>query len=133
MNLDSTVDAEKMFCKFFIQQVHSVSTSQQQNARQQKVNSVTLTAILVTSSFIVLITPPVAITFIGFPEMKPGMTLKELYDAEITYTIADMLNTFAYFNYCINFYIYILTGSRFRREFFNIVYAPVSVVKRRWK
>ena len=80
-----------------------------------------MTLIVVSTAFVVL-TLPITVKNILFSLYTSDFTpfLKQQYIAVRSFfdSLAYML---VYWNYAINFYVYCLTGTRFRREFKNIV------------
>ena len=85
--------------------------------RNKAANSVTLTVIIVSMTFIILTLPNGLYLIVFFP----------LFDFETLrgYAKALMYNTIIflmlYCNMAVNFYLYCLTGKRFRQEFYNIL------------
>ncbi|XP_076438801.1 C-C chemokine receptor type 7-like [Babylonia areolata] len=93
--------------------------SEQILARQRTANSVTVTVIVVSIAFIVL-TLPVSINYIlsYFAYEYREVSGYEYAKAHLTYTVCYLL---ADSNSAINFYLYCLTGRRFREEFFRVI------------
>jgi len=85
----------------------------QQASRRKRVNSVTVTAIAVSVAFIVLSSP---IAFLNMTTLVLNPS-----GSSASSSLNRFLNAFffalAYFNYTVNFYLYVLTGARFRKEF----------------
>ena len=104
-------------------------TSMQTAQRRRKVNSITLTVVSVTSAFIVLTIPNLAIAFVDFPFVTSKTTQEEFWDIENMYALLDIFNMWALMNNSINFYLYALTGRRFRKEFFNLLSLMMGLVR----
>ena len=89
-------------------------------AREKAARSVTLTIIVVSLTFLIL-TLPVSVFFVlsyvakEYSEVK-GEEYAKLY---FFYTISYLL---ANCNSAVNFYLYCLTGRRFRQEFLSIMF-----------
>ncbi|XP_076438802.1 neuromedin-U receptor 2-like [Babylonia areolata] len=88
-------------------------------ARQRTANSVTVTVIVVSIAFIFL-TLPVSINYIlsYFAREYKEVSGFEYAKAHLIYTICYLLS---YTNGAVNFYLYCLTGRRFREEFFRVI------------
>ena len=89
----------------------STGRQDQTNSRRKKASSVTLTIIIVSVAF-VLITVPLTVYntfFHGFAS------------SAIDYFLYDFLFVFGMSNFAWNFYLYCLTGSKFRREFRKVI------------
>ena len=98
-----------------------LATSETQTvSRAKTVNSVTLQAVGVSCAFIVL-TSPVAVwnmTSFSFP----GKRMTDLYTFAVHQTVQSTFYLLGYTNYSVNFYLYCLTGSRFRKQFKSIIF-----------
>ncbi|KAL8578769.1 hypothetical protein ACOMHN_045757 [Nucella lapillus] len=88
-------------------------------AREKVASSVTLTVIVVSVTFIIL-TLPVSVNYIlsYFDREYNQVTGYEYAKAHMFYTISILL---ADSNSAVNFYLYCLTGKRFREEFFRTI------------
>ena len=99
----------------------TLTTGQQMDDRQKKASAATVTVIVVSVAFVVL-KLPLDVKNILFSLYTSDFTssLKLQYIAVRSFfdSLAYMLT---YWNYAINFYVYCLTGTRFRGEFENIV------------
>nr|KAG5693420.1 hypothetical protein BaRGS_009893 [Batillaria attramentaria] len=82
---------------------------QQAAAREKKISSMTLTLIVVSAFFAVLTAPICVITFISVYWGGAAITDHLLFAKSIA-------NQLWYINSSINFFLYILTGTRFRAE-----------------
>ena len=89
----------------------STAREDQKNIRQKKVSSVTVTIIIVSVAFVV-ITIPFMIYSTFFYGSRPSEIYVFLYD----FFFVIGLSNFAW-----NFYLYCLTGAKFRKEFKKIV------------
>ena len=85
------------------------------NARKQKATSVTVTLIAVSSAFLVLTFPMSFMHILDIIHWVSG-NLDYADSSPIYYYIWQISFPLWYANSCINFYIYCLTGSKFRRE-----------------
>ena len=98
-----------------------LATSETQTvSRAKTVNSVTLQAVGVSCAFIVL-TSPVAVWNMTSYTFR-GKYMTDLYTFAVHQTIQDTFYTLGEMNYSVNFYLYCLTGSRFRKKFKSIVF-----------
>ena len=99
----------------------TLTTGQQIDDRQKRASATTVTLIVVSTAFVVL-TLPITVKNILFSLYTSDFTHshKPQYIAVRSFfdSLAYML---FYWNYAINFYVYCLTGTRFRREFEKIV------------
>ena len=93
------------------------------DSRRKKASSVTVTIIIVSVAFVV----------ITVPYMVYSNVFYAYASREIHIFLYDFFFVFGLFNFAWNFYLYCLTGSRFRGEFKRIVFAccePVLSVAR---
>ncbi|KAL8578774.1 hypothetical protein ACOMHN_045762 [Nucella lapillus] len=97
----------------------SKGNTEQILAREKVASSVTLTVIVVSVTFIIL-TLPVSVNYIlsYFDRQYNQVTGYEYAKAHMFYTISILL---ADSNSAVNFYLYCLTGKRFREEFFRTI------------
>ena len=101
----------------------STGREDQTDSRRKKASSITVTIIIVSTAF-VLITVPLSTYntfFFGFASRN------------IDYFLYDFFFVFGLFNFAWNFYLYCLTGSKFRREFRKIMFGccvPVASAER---
>ncbi|KAL8603338.1 hypothetical protein ACOMHN_039701 [Nucella lapillus] len=95
------------------------TTSQQTLTREKNANSVTLTVIVVSLTFLVLTLP----TSVNFIQTFLPLTVHTLSVSEYAelFFVATVRSLLGHSNAAINFYLYCLTGRRFREEFFKIV------------
>ncbi|XP_076454603.1 uncharacterized protein LOC143289501 [Babylonia areolata] len=94
----------------------SSAKEEQKKNRQKKASSTTVTIISVSTAF-VLITLPLMIYNIFFYEYVS----KDPHSKQFHYFLYDFFLVFCLVNFAWNFYLYCLTGTKFRREFLNIV------------
>ena len=95
------------------------TTDIQKASRERAANSVTLTATVVSVVFVVLTFPMAVFNLLSFVAPNASRTggvhlAFRLFFQEVFYLLG-------YFNYSVNFYLYCLTGERFRREFRKIM------------
>ena len=99
----------------------TLTTGQQIDDRQVKASATTVTVIAVSVAFVVLKLP-----------LDVKNLLFSLYTSDVTSSlklqyigvrsfVGSLAYMLFYWNYGINFYVYCLTGTRFRREFEKIV------------
>ena len=87
----------------------------QLTSRAKTVNSVTLQAVVVSITFLVLTLPVAVWNASSYMWLAQAVTsdLHEFVRQAVTETVLYMLSET---NYCVNFYIYCLTGRKFRNE-----------------
>ena len=85
------------------------------NDRKKKATSISITLIAVSTAFLVLTFPMSFYHILAFIAWMNG-TLSTLSSSRVAYYIHHISYPLWYSNSCINFYIYCLTGSKFRRE-----------------
>ena len=97
------------------------TTDTQQASREKNANSVTLTAIVVSLVFVVLTSPMAFYNFFTF--VSPIANRTDVNNNYLAFHIFlnDVFYMLLYFNYSVNFYLYCLTGERFRRELREIM------------
>ena len=91
--------------------------TEQFKTRNKASNSVTLTVIIVSLTFIIL-TLPNGLYLTMFLALFDDQTLRGIAEGYLYDTIIFLL---LYCNMAVNFYLYCLTGRRFRQEFYNIL------------
>ena len=102
-----------------------LATSETQTvSRAKTVNSVTLQAVGVSCAFIVLASPISIYNVVSLTSHGKYMTIADLYTFAVLETVESIFHTFFYMNYSVNFYIYCLTGSKFRNQFKNFICFP---------
>ena len=84
----------------------SAGSECQKDSRQKKASSVTVTIIIVSVAFVVVTIP-----------LQTVNTVFYGYDSDLGYYLYDVFFVFALTNFGWNFYLYCLTGSKFREEF----------------
>ena len=84
----------------------SAGSECQKDSRQKKASSVTVTIIIVSVAFVVVTIP-----------LQTYNTLFYGYASDFGYFLYDVFFVFALTNFGWNFYLYCLTGSKFREEF----------------
>ena len=95
------------------------TTDTQQASRERKANSVTLTAIVVSAVFIVLTSPQAIYNTFSFK--NTNSETGNVDDLALRFFLQKTFNMIGYFNYSVNFYLYCLTGEKFRKEFRKIM------------
>ena len=86
------------------------------NDRKKKATSISITLIAVSTAFIVLTFPMSFYLIINFVFWIINGSVVELRSLRVFYYIHQISYPLWYANSCINFYVYCLTGSKFRRE-----------------
>ena len=97
----------------------STSTSEEAN-RKKKVNSITLTAVVMTFAYIGLNLPyPI---YQELTEHRPPVTKENYLNTHVQWNInRSLLDKISQVNCSVNFYLYCLTGRRFRNEVWKIL------------
>ena len=85
------------------------------NDRKKKAKSISITLIAVSTAFLVLTFPMSFYHILTFIYWMNG-SIDTLASSRAAYYTLQISSTLWYTNSCINFYIYCLTGSKFRRE-----------------
>ena len=85
------------------------------NDRRKKATSISITLIAVSTAFLVLTFPMSFYQIVSFMFWM-NESIHALRSSRIAYYIRQISYPLWYANSCINFYIYCLTGSKFRRE-----------------
>ena len=85
------------------------------NDRKKKATSISITLIAVSTAFLLLTFPMSFYQIINFMFWMHG-SLRTLRSLRVFYYIHQISLPLWYANSCINFYVYCLTGSKFRRE-----------------
>ena len=85
------------------------------NDRKKKATSISITLIAVSTAFLLLTFPMSFYQIISFMFWMHG-SLRTLRSLRVFYYLHQISFPLWYANSCINFYIYCLTGSKFRRE-----------------
>ena len=85
------------------------------NDRNKKAKSISITLIAVSTAFLLLTFPMSFHQIISFMFWING-SIRSLRSSRIVYYVHQIGRPLWYANSCINFYIYCLTGSKFRRE-----------------
>ena len=86
------------------------------NDRKKKAKSISITLIAVSTAFLLLTFPMSCYQLINFVFWINTGTVLVLKSLRVFYYIHQISYPLWYANGCINFYIYCLTGSKFRRE-----------------
>ena len=94
----------------------STGEEDQKNNRRKKASSVTVTIILVSTAFVVITIP-----FMIYSNVFYAYASQDDKTREIHFFLYDFFFVFGLSNFAWNFYLYCLTGSRFREEFQKIV------------
>ncbi|XP_076450189.1 putative G-protein coupled receptor 139 [Babylonia areolata] len=93
--------------------------SDQTEAREKTTKSVTLTVILVSAAFIVLTLPASIYHVMSY--LAVSARSKWVEDQSYIYVIQALTYMMLFSNNAVNFYLYCLTGKRFREEFIKII------------
>ena len=91
--------------------------TEQFETRNKAASSVTLTVIILSMTFIIL-TLPNGLYFVVFMALVDVQTSSGIAKGYLYGTVIALL---LYCNMAVNFYLYCLTGRRFRQEFYNIL------------
>ena len=91
----------------------------QLTSRSKTVNSITLQAVVVSTVFVVLTVPVTAWNATSYVWSDRDVT--DLHSLSVRLILQYSLYFISYCNYCVNFYLYCLTGSKFRNEFKSIL------------
>ena len=86
------------------------------NDRKKKAKSISITLIAVSTAFLLLTFPMSFYQIINFMFWIIYGTLRTFRSLRVFYYIHQISLPLWYANSCINFYVYCLTGSKFRRE-----------------
>ena len=85
------------------------------NDRKKKATSITVTLVAVSTAFLILTFPMSVVQILNFVNWKNGTTYTGPPSVPLYYT-QELSFPLWYANSCINFYLYCLTGAKFRRE-----------------
>ena len=85
------------------------------NDRNKKAKSISITLIAVSTAFLLLTFPMSFYQILSFMFWMNG-SIRALRSSRFVYYVRQIGRPLWYANSCINFYIYCLTGSKFRRE-----------------
>ncbi|KAL8609099.1 hypothetical protein ACOMHN_030440 [Nucella lapillus] len=95
-------------------------SSSQARSREKAANSVTLTVMALSLTFLVL-TLPSNINFILSNLIIQGRTETSQTQKFMTYAVSIVTSSLSHTNHAVNFYLYCLTGRRFREEFLKVL------------
>ncbi|KAL8562144.1 hypothetical protein ACOMHN_041979 [Nucella lapillus] len=95
-------------------------SSSQARSREKEANSVTLTMMVVSLTFLVL-TLPASINFIVTYLVLVGYSESSLTQTLQSYAVTIVCSNLTHTNHAVNFYLYCLTGRRFREEFLKVL------------
>ena len=95
------------------------TTDTQQASRKRKANSVTLTAIVVSVVFVVLTSPLAFYNMLTYMNTNPEAV--DVRNLAGRFFPMRLFHIMVFFNYSVNFYLYCLTGEKFRKEFRKIM------------
>ena len=95
------------------------TTDTQQASRERKANSVTLTAIVVSVVFVVLTSPLAFYNMLSYTNANTEAI--DVRDLAVRFFLKRLFHIMTFFNYSVNFYLYCLTGEKFRKEFRKIM------------
>ena len=85
------------------------------NDRKKKATSVTVTVVAVSVAFLILTFPMSFIQILNFVFWTSG-SIDVLNSSRAIHYAREISHPLWYLNSCINFYVYCLTGSKFRKE-----------------
>ena len=94
------------------------------NDRKKKATSITVTLVVVSTAFLILTFPMSFVQILNFVRWMNG-TLYTGTRSDALYYTQQLSYPLWYANSCINFYVYCLTGAKFRRDvqhIFNCIY-----------
>jgi G protein-coupled receptor 139 len=89
------------------------------SSRAKKVNSVTLTAVTVSMTYVVLKMPYCVYLASSYIRQQGGALSTEAFARDVVFKRCGAI--LVSFEFAVNFYLYCLTGSKFRAEFRNLV------------
>ncbi|KAL8594796.1 hypothetical protein ACOMHN_047514 [Nucella lapillus] len=98
----------------------SQGSSEQMKVREKEAKSVTFTVLAVSVAFLVL-TLPFSVSYILTFDTGITQTSSSLEDIAHGLLVSNVCDMLRQANNAVNFYLYILTGSRFREEFVKIM------------
>ena len=90
------------------------------SGRKKKASSMTVTLLTVSMAFIILNLPLSSVQFLGFYHYLMG-SLDSFYQSEVMAYIHEIGLALWKINSVVNFYLYGLTGSKFRREVKRVI------------
>ncbi|KAL8581205.1 hypothetical protein ACOMHN_038306 [Nucella lapillus] len=102
----------------------ATGNSQLSLKRQKEAVSVTVTIVVVSVAFIALIFPVYIYVALYWFEDQSKMSSQKRAEVFLFYTLTSLLTSS---NNAINFYLYCLTGRRFRQEFVNILKCKAKI------
>ena len=100
----------------------STGGEDQKHSRRKKASSVTVTIIIVSVAFVLITIPFMAFNIFFYRHAS----------SDVHYFLYDFFFVFGMSNFAWNFYLYCLTGSRFRDEFKKIVFCCCSCSDTSW-
>ena len=88
--------------------------------RMKRNRSLLIITLLVSCAFVIFLSP-VMILGVVMPDLYENTAFFQAEDNSIVYLIETILSNWAYLNHAVNFFLYILSGERFRQEFKNLI------------
>ena len=99
-----------------------LATSETQTvSRAKTVNSVTLQAVGVSCAFIILSSPVSIVNIMSLTSPGRYKYITDLHAFALHKMIESISHMLRYMNYSVNFYLYCLTGRKFRNQFKNVL------------
>ena len=98
--------------------------------RKKQASSMTVTLFTVSTAFIILISPMSCVQILGFYHHMVG-SLDYYYQSKVIAYFYEIALALWQANSAVNFYLYCLTGSKFRRELMKVFSCATTGVKTR--
>ena len=105
-------------------QTLAAGSTDQVKVRQQKTSRMTLTLVCVSVAFLVL-TSPICVLYLVRRAFNPAISM-DINETAKSYLAEYTLNTLWLANNAINFYIYVMTGSRYRTAMASVCGCDVA-------
>ncbi|XP_070182388.1 thyrotropin-releasing hormone receptor-like [Littorina saxatilis] len=93
----------------------------QQASRSSEALSISLTVIALSLTFVVLTCPSMINNTVSVLYRTQG-AISDTHQYALNLFLESLFNVFVYLNHALNFYLYCLTGARFRKEFSKMVW-----------
>ena len=97
-------------------------------SRTKTVNSITLTVVVLSMSFIVLSLPLTVIIVVDDVHLRSAV-LSDLHNFVLLLVMKSVCYFFCYMSFSVNFYLYCLTGEKFRDELKHFLWGLCQYVK----